>query len=468
MSQHLDIVVVGAGLGGLAAAVAILSSTSPEGSYSVTVLEAASELGEIGAGIQVTPNFTRLLHRWGLAEPLEQWGVRPQRMRQLRWQDSKELSRREANEYGNMEKRYGVLYYQIHRADLHAMLLARAKELGAQIHTRSVVEVYECGTKEHRDAVTTADGRRFEADLIVAADGCKSLLANIVLGEKRPATPTGDSAYRALLTREQISDPDFADLELDKGSCVWMGPDSHVVGYLVRGGKNYNLVIIVPDSEAEIKEESWKLPGDMQRLRKFFENWDWRLRKMLGMIESSFIWNLRDRPALERWLHPEGNLVLLGDSAHPMLPYVAQGASSAAEDAGALAECLTFINEKNTLRDVLEVYQNVRTPRALGMRNAARSNREFFQMPDGLQILPLIQKYGTDFYTGPEQEARDAALASMSSASRSKGVLNDAVSLRVMYGYDVVEEVRKLLNSDDRNQVKAVDIPAKMTLLSKV
>ena len=392
MSRHLDIIVVGAGLGGLAAAVAILSTNLLGGSSSVTVLEAASELGEIGAGIQVTPNFTRLMHRWGLATQLEQWGVKPQQMRQLRWQDSKELSRRDGNADNLIEKMYGVPYYQIHRADLHAMLLARAKELGANVHTHSVVEKYECGTKERRDSVTTTDGRRFEADLIVAADGCKSILANIVLGEKRPATPTGDSAYRALLTREQISDPDLADLQLEQGSVVWMGPDSHVVGYLVRGGENYNLVIIVPDSEEETKEESWKLPGDMQRLRNFFRNWDWRLRKILNKIESSYIWNLRDRPALERWLHPHGNLVLLGDSAHPMLPYVAQGASSAAEDAAALAECLTFINEQRSLRDVLEVYQRLRIPRALGMRNAARSNRDFFQMPDGL-IFRLVQKH---------------------------------------------------------------------------
>lgn len=381
MAQHLDIIIVGAGLGGLAAAVATLTSASLELSYSVTVLKAASGLGEIGAGIQLTPNFTRLLHRWGLAEPLAKWGVKPLQHRQLRWQNAKELTRIPTNEDDRMTKNYGCPYYHIHRADLHAMLLARAKELGAHIQINSSVKKYECRTGERRDAVITTDGQRFEADLIIAADGAKSGLATYVLGERRPAIPTGDSAYRGLLTREQILHLDLADLELDKGSIIGCGPNSHVVGYLVRGGRSYNLVIIVPDTETN--EESWKLRGDMQKLKKHFENWDWRLQKMLSMIPSTIIWNLRDRAALGRWLHPDGNLVLLGDSAHPMLPYIAQGASSAAEDAGALAECLTFVDDQTTLRDVLDVYQKLRIPRALGMRNAARKNREYFHMPDG-------------------------------------------------------------------------------------
>lgn len=380
MARHLDIVIIGAGLGGLSAAVAILTNVSPERSYSVTVLEAASELGEIGAGIQVTPNFTRLLHQWGLAEPLAKWGVKPLRLRQRRWQNGKELTVMKTNEDDRMQKTYGYEYYQVHRADLHQMLLVRARELGAKIVTNAFAEKYECVSTDSRDAITTFNGRRFEGDLIVACDGAKSSLSNYVLGERRPAIPTGDSAYRGLLTREQISDPDFAELELDNGSVIWLGPNSHVVGYLVRGGQRYNLVFIVPDTETN--EESWKLPGDMQRLKKHFEGWDWRLQKIVSMVESSYIWNLRDRPALDRWLHLEGNLVLLGDSAHPMLPYVAQGASSAAEDAAALAECLTFIDEDRSLRDVLDVYQKIRIPRALSMRNAARKNREYFHMPD--------------------------------------------------------------------------------------
>jgi salicylate hydroxylase len=165
-----------------------------------------------------------------------------------------------------------------------------------------------------------------------------------------------------------------------------MGPERHIVGYYVCGGSMYNLVILVPDEDGV---ESWKTPGDMVKLREQSKDWDPRVRKILSMVSESLIWRLRDRQALEGWLNPERNLVLLGDAAHPMLPYIAQGASSAIEDAVALATCLDFVDGKKGIRDVLKVYEELRILRTLRMRDSARANEEYFHFPDGTTTSSL-------------------------------------------------------------------------------
>ncbi|OBT64250.1 hypothetical protein VE03_06886 [Pseudogymnoascus sp. 23342-1-I1] len=279
-----------------------------------------------------------------------------------------------------------------------------------------------------RGVVNCADGSRFEGSLVVGADGQRGLMKDIVAGEMVESEATGDAAYRALLPAEVMDDPIFASLELRKYATTWLGPGRHLVSYYVSGGAYYNVVILVPDNPGE---ESWKKIGDMNALRKQFVDWDPRVQKLLELVDNSYVWKLRDRPALKRWLHPEGNLVLLGDAAHPMLPYVAQGAASAVEDAAALATCLDFINEKTgrDLRNVLNVYESLRKPRTQGMREAARRNMEYFHMPDGI-----------------EQQDRDAALSAEATSGSTPNQLNDAEKLKEMYGYDVVKEVKKHFN----------------------
>jgi salicylate hydroxylase len=359
----------------------LIESQRSKAPYHVTVLEAAPEIGEIGAGIQVTPNFTRLLHQWGLEEPLAIHGWKPGQVRQVRWQNGAELTRFPLNRGDRLKREFGYEYLHIHRADLHKMLYERAQELGAEITINSKVVKYSSCSASSRDRVETEDGIVHEGDLIIAADGARSILAKEILGTDVTAEPTGDSAYRGMMKRECIEDPIFEGLELTHGSVVWLGPGSHVVGYLVRGGQYYNIVVLVP--EHNVQEESWTLKGDRETLKKHFEDWDPRLQKLIDLVDTSYVWSLRDRPALERWLHPTGSLIMLGDAAHPMLPYVAQGAASAAEDAGALAECLNHIGNGRSLRDVLGKYQELRIPRAFFMRESARKNRDYFHLPDG-------------------------------------------------------------------------------------
>jgi salicylate hydroxylase len=293
------------------------------------------------------------------------------------------------NQGGRFEKIFGYEYYLVYRPDMHRMLLKRAMDLGARILVDHKVVSYrhvddlEDTSSPHGEVVACSNGALFYADLVVAADGAKSKLNAAVLGEDVSAVPTGDSAWRGTLRRDQLmNDPALDDLHLDQGLVVWLGPDCHVVGYFMHGGELYNLVILVPDDEMD--KEKWRLKGDMNKLRRQFAGWDWRLRRILEKIDSSFIWNLHERPMLKRWVHPSGNLVLLGDAAHPMLPYVGQGAASALEDAVVLAECLQVgLAHDWSMRKSLDVYQRLRMPRALLMREAGWRNRHHFHMPDG-------------------------------------------------------------------------------------
>ncbi|KAF4636494.1 hypothetical protein G7Y89_g1585 [Cudoniella acicularis] len=250
---------------GITQALALARSTAAH-----SVLEASSTITKLGAGIQVTPNFTRILSQLGLQDALSAVGVQPQYLRQ-----------------------------------------PHGKSVQVQI-------------------------------LSIATD---------------------ESVYRALVPAAAVDIPEFESLELQKYATTWLGPERRIVAYYVCSGAFYNVAVLVPD---EPGEKSWKKLGDMQQLRKQFEAWDPRIQQLLAMIDESYVWKLRDRPSLKKWVHDEGNLVLLGDSAHPMLPYIAQGAASAVEDAVALATCLEFVVEgKRDLRSVLKVYEALRVPRTV-------------------------------------------------------------------------------------------------------
>ncbi|TDL21438.1 FAD/NAD(P)-binding domain-containing protein [Rickenella mellea] len=378
-THSLDIVIVGCGLGGLAAAF-----TLGHAGHRVTVLESAPAIGEIGAGIQVTPNLSRLLVRWGLGEVLKKIAVKPEAIA-LRRYNSGELVG--WTQWGDkMERDHGSPYYHIHRADFHRLLLSLASPFMSLQLSSTVGSV-----NPSVPSLTLSSGAVIPCDLIVGCDGVKSLIREVVLGEPVKATPTGDAAYRAIIpTEKMMKDSDLRELVEKQEMTGWMGPNRHIMAYCIRAKSEYNLVLLHPDDGSV---ESWTEEGSAAKMRADFADFEPRVQKLLAMVPSTLKWKLMDRSPLPTWIHPEGKVVLLGDACHPMLPYRAQGAAMAVEDAAVLGNLLSRVSQRDDLIPLLRGYENLRHARTAATQASSRLNQHIFHLPDG-----------------PEQEARDASM----------------------------------------------------------
>src|SRR5512145_2411437 len=315
----LSVAVIGGGIGGLAAALALRAA-----GIDAQAFEQAPVLAEVGAGIQISPNASRLLRRLGLADALEQRGVRPVAVHQRRWQDARTLQRAPLGDA--VEAAFGAPYYHFHRADL-LEALAGALPPGA-IHLAHRLT----GFVDHGDRVEAAfdNGARAVADALVGADGIHSTVRAALFGPERPRF-TGCIAYRGLVPAERL-----AHLGLEIVSSNWMGPGGHFVHYFVAGRRLVNFVAV---NERETwTRESWTDRGQVADALAAFDGWHPQVRAIIGAVDETFIWALFDRLPLERW--SVGRVTLLGDACHAMLPFMAQGAAQAIEDGATLAACL--------------------------------------------------------------------------------------------------------------------------------
>ncbi len=369
--DSVSVAVVGGGIGGLTAALSLLRA-----GIDVEVYEQASALGEVGAGVQVSPNASRVLHAVGLADALAATGVKPLAWHQRRWDDGRTLLRSPLAE--PLEATFGFPHYQIHRADL---LAALAEAVPAErIHLGRRLD----GLVDHGDHVEArfADGRRVVADALVGADGIHSQVRHTLFGPEQ-ARFTGCAAYRGLVPADQL-----AELELEVTAQVWMGPGRHFVHYFVRNRELVNFVAVV--EQDRWTRESWTDRGDIREALEAFEDWHPQVRAILGAVDETFIWGLFDRAPLRRW--SVGRVTLLGDACHPMLPFMAQGAAQAIEDGATLAGCLA--DTSTDIAGRLHRYEALRRPRASRLQAASTTNKTRFHLPDG-----------------PEQQQRDAQMA---------------------------------------------------------
>ncbi len=360
-AKAISVGIIGGGIGGLAAALSL-----GRAGLDVHVYEQASALSEVGAGIQISPNASRILHRLGLGDELARMGVRPLAWHQRRWDDGRTLLRTPLA--GVVEEVFGSPYYQMHRADL---LTALAGALPAdRVHIGHRLS----DLVDHGDRVEARfdNGTSTEVDLLVGADGIHSEVRRALFGQESPRF-TGCVAYRGLIPAERLD-----DLRLPVEAQVWMGPDRHFVHYFVQDGRLVNFVAVI-DQDAWTRE-SWTDRGDVTDALRAFEGWHPQLRSILGAVEETFIWALFDRAPLERW--SVGRVTVLGDACHPMLPFMAQGAAQAIEDGAVLAACLQNA-VPDTASEALRRYEELRLPRASRIQGLSTTNKTRFHLRDG-------------------------------------------------------------------------------------
>jgi salicylate hydroxylase len=342
----LRVAIVGGGIGGLAAAVALRQR-----GIDAHIYEQAAALTEVGAGLTLQPNGVRMLRRLGLDAELVRCGARwtdPQ----FRHPDGRLIAPMwPAGRAAQIE------IYGIHRADLLDMLAARVPP--DVVHTDHHCVGF---AQDERTAVMSfANGARVSADVVVGADGIHSTLQGYVTPPSAPL-PSGSVAYRGVVSAASVAWPSGAMRN-------WLGPGKHFLVYPVRAGRLINYVGFVP-THAQAKE-SWSAPGDPAALARDFAGWDPLVEAIIAQVQTCFWWGLYDREPLPRWT--TGRLTLLGDAAHPMLPHVGQGANQAIEDGVALATILSEADPESAPA-ALQVYETVRRERTARVQRSARVN----------------------------------------------------------------------------------------------
>ena len=344
----LKIVIIGGGIGGLFAANALVAR-----GFQVAVYEQAANLGEVGAGVFLTPNSVRQLQRVSLGQAVEKFGARVGSGSQYLRHNGEPIAPVQVTDSAGWNATFGM-----HRADL-VELLATALPSDV-VHTG-----YRCtGCEQSGDVarVSFANGAVAEGDVVIAADGVHSELRHDVTPPSHPVF-SGSVAYRGVIPHDRIpSWPTDAWL-------MWLGKGKHFLTFPVRAGQLINYVGFVP-ADAEMKE-SWSAPGDPDVLRREFAGWDPRIESLLRQVSATFRWALYDREPLPTW--SRGRLTLLGDAAHPMLPHLGQGANQSIEDGMALATILTRANRK-TVATALLAYEGLRRERVGSIQRGAREN----------------------------------------------------------------------------------------------
>ncbi|MBV9565858.1 MAG: FAD-dependent monooxygenase [Bradyrhizobium sp.] len=344
----LNIVVVGGGIGGLFAANALIAN-----GFNVTVHEQAPALGEVGAGVFLTPNSVRHLQRVGLGPAVEKWGARVGTGSHYFRHDGAPIAPVQVTDSSGWNATYGM-----HRADLVDML-ANALPAGVIRTGHRAVDLEQTETSAR---VAFANGAFAEGDIVIAADGIHSELRRKVTPPARPVFH-GNIAYRGVLAHALI--PHWPT------DCwqMWLGQGKHFLTFPVRAGELINYVGFVPADE-EMKE-SWSAPGDPDALRREFEGWDSRIEGLLSQVQKTFRWALYDREPLPTWT--KDRLTLLGDAAHPMLPHLGQGANQSIEDGMALATILAQAGPA-AAPAALAAYERLRRERVATVQRGAREN----------------------------------------------------------------------------------------------
>ena len=377
-------VIAGGGIAGVAAAVALARA-----GWTVTVAEAAPAFGEVGAGLQMSPNAARVLRWLGVLDRVTDRAARPETA-ELRDGQGGTLAYRQP--LGpQAEARWGAPYLHIHRADLLSALLEAAAEAGAELRAGARVASYTLRTEG--PAVRLDSDEALAADLVIGADGIRSTLRAQLNGQENPAF-SGQVAWRGTVPAERLPEG-----VVRPNVTVWAGPGRHLVTYPLRGGALVNFVAV--EERDEWTEEGWSVPGDPERLRRGFAGWHRRVTQFLDHVDETFVWGLFTRSVQVRWV--DGPVALIGDAAHPMLPFMAQGAAMALEDVAVLARAL---QAKPDVAAAARAFEDERWDRVIRVQERSRANGRMFHERPGpartarWQLVRTVSKLMPGFAAG--------------------------------------------------------------------
>ena len=384
------VLIAGAGIGGLTAALALARS-----GVAVTVIERAAELAEAGAGLQLSPNASAVLRRLDVLDALRHEAFAP---RAIRVRSARRAATLSLMPLEGAEARWGAPYLVVHRADLQRALVdAVRRESAIALHLGTGLAGF--GTTDAGVAVTARQGRltrSFAADALIGADGVRSSVrARLVDFAGDAPAETGRTAWRALIPAAAL-----AAVFTTGETGLWLGHDAHLVHYPLRGGTVVNVVAVLREARAVTDPDAfWAMPGDPGTIARRFARWHHLPRSLVAAAPSWQCWPLFDRPMLPAW--HAGPVALLGDAAHPVLPFLAQGAAQAIEDADALAEA--FAGE-GAVAERLAAYSARRVARATRVQAEARRLGRIYHLAGpaalarnlamrGLGAARLLQRY---------------------------------------------------------------------------
>jgi salicylate hydroxylase/6-hydroxynicotinate 3-monooxygenase len=350
--RRLQVAIIGAGIGGLTAA-ACLRRVGVD----VCIYEQAQRFTRLGAGIQQSPNAVRVLRALGLEPKLRAMAFQPEANNSRDYDTGAQTNSLPMGQ--GMEQRYGAPYFLMHRGDLHAML-AEAVPPDIVRLNRKLAGIEPVGRQVR---LVFTDGETTEADAVIGADGVHSVVREALLGPERPRF-TGRVAYRTVFPTALLNSLPIED-------CVkWWGPDRHIVIYFVNPRRD-ELYFVTSTPEPDFAVESWSAKGDLAELRAAYKGFHPHVRAVLDACPDVHKWALVVRDPLPRW--GEGNVVLLGDACHPMTPYMAQGATSAIEDAAVLSRCLEGV-DADGVAAAFQRYEATRKPRTSKIQTTSAQN----------------------------------------------------------------------------------------------
>jgi salicylate hydroxylase len=396
---RMKVLVVGGGIGGITCMLALRQR-----GVDAQLFEQAAAFGQVGAGIQVSSNAARILLKLGLGPALKKVTTYPEARDYRGWDTGERLYYTQLGQ--KAEAHFGSPYYAAHRAELLDVLLSELDEYGVRLGSR-VEYVYQ---DDRGVSLTLADGTTAQGDILVGADGIHSTVRAQLLGKESPRY-TGNVAWRGLVPAERV-----AHLNLGSVVGVWMGPNRSIVQYYVSAGRTFNWIGI--SRSPQPARESWLAEGKIEDALAEYDGWHSTIRTIIAATPKVLRQALYDREPLPDW--QVGRIVLLGDAAHPMLPFYAQGGAQSIEDAYVLAGCIAEGQDRPLA--ALARFVKMRLPRTAWMQGLARREEELYQSNDAATI-----------------KARNERMR----ASRTPETATFPPEQEQLYGYDADTELRK-------------------------